>query len=107
MADTISVEVACATPDKQMLKKIAVKKGATAGHAIDASGIAEQFPELSIDRLQVGVWSRPVARTAQLREGDRVEIYRPLGMDPREARRRIADSGGVMGSSRPAVKDPD
>ena len=49
--------------------------------------IDERFPEVSLDELQAGIWGKPVERTHALREGDRVEVYRPLEMDPREARR--------------------
>lgn len=99
MADTISVEVACATPDKQFLEQVELNKPATVAEAIVASGVREAFPELNFDELKIGVWSKPLAPATQLRDGDRVEVYRPLEMDPREARRKIADSGGVMGIS--------
>ena len=51
------------------------------------SGLARQFPDIDFDTLQTGVWGKPMARNHVVREGDRVELYRPLEMDPRDARR--------------------
>lgn len=81
------VEVAFATPERQFLASITVSGDAVVDDAIRISGVREQFPEVAIDELQAGIWGRPVERSHALREGDRVEIYRPLEMDPREARR--------------------
>ena len=64
-----------------------VEEGATVAQAIRGSGIERQFPEVDMSALQVGIWGRPVDRSRVLRQGDRVEIYRPLETDPREARR--------------------
>ena len=55
--------------------------------AIERSDIADAFPGVNLDGLQAGIWGSPAERNRLLREGDRVELYRPLAMDPREARR--------------------
>ena len=60
---------------------------ATAIDAIRASGLAERFPEIDIEGSTLGVWGRVCALQTPLQAGDRVEIYRPLTMDPNEARR--------------------
>ncbi len=60
---------------------------ATAIDAIRASGLAARFPDVDIGAATLGVWGRACAPDTRLREGDRVEIYRPLTMDPNEARR--------------------
>jgi putative ubiquitin-RnfH superfamily antitoxin RatB of RatAB toxin-antitoxin module len=60
---------------------------ATAVDAIRASGILERFPEIDIEGSTLGVWGRACGLQTPLRAGDRVEIYRPLTMDPNEARR--------------------
>ena len=83
----MQVEVVFALPDRQVLEALEVENGATVAEAIARSGIERRFPEADLSELQVGVWGRAVDRSRVLREGDRVEIYRPLEMDPREARR--------------------
>ena len=64
-----------------------VPETATAIDAIRAAGLAERFPDVDIDASTLGVWGRACAPDTRLREGDRVELYRPLAMDPNEARR--------------------
>ncbi len=60
---------------------------ATAFDAIRASGLAQRFPDVDITAATVGLWGRACALDAKLKEGDRLELYRPLAMDPNEARR--------------------
>ncbi len=55
-----------------------------------ASGLVEEFPEIDLERAPLGVFGRSCADDTVLRAGDRVEIYRPLQIDPKEARRRRA-----------------
>ena len=81
------VEVVFALPDRQWLETVSAEDGASVADALRLSGIEERFPDVSFDELQVGIWGKPVERTQALRDGDRVEVYRPLEMDPREARR--------------------
>lgn len=61
--------------------------GATVADALRASGLEARYPGVAWAELPVGVWSRPCARASALRDGDRVEVYRPLVVDPKEARR--------------------
>ena len=84
------VEVAYATPEKQAIVRVDVPAGCTVGEAIARSNIRSQFPEMEIDPAAVGIFSRKVSMSQVLREGDRVEIYRPLLADPRETRRKRA-----------------
>ncbi len=90
MADTIDVEVAYAEPARQFLRRIALPAGATIADAIAASGLEG---ELGIDasKLATGIWSKPKPRDTRLADGDRVELYRLLTADPKEARRRRAN----------------
>ena len=81
------VEVVFALAEKQALQAVDLPDGATVAQAIDASAIARQFPGLDFGELQVGIWGKPVERDCAVQDGDRVELYRPLEMDPREARR--------------------
>ena len=60
---------------------------ATAFDAIRASGLFERHPELGLGEPLIGIWGRACALDAVLGDGDRVEVYRPLTMDPNEARR--------------------
>ena len=64
------------------------------------SGIAREFPSLDLDDCKLGIWGQVVADDAVLAHGDRVEIYRPLVNDPRQARMRLAAEGQTMGSGR-------
>ncbi len=86
-------EVVFALPDRQVLIEIEATDGLTVGEAIEISGIGRRFPAFDMDRLETGIWGRVVSREHPVEAGDRVEIYRPLAMDPREARRRRADRG--------------
>lgn len=66
---------------------IELAEPATALDAIRASGLAERFPEVDVAASTLGLWGRACPPDALLKEGDRVELYRPLAMDPNEARR--------------------
>ncbi len=97
MSDLINVEVVLATPPKQVLIALRVPQGSTAAEVIAASGVEGQFPDLRPAELAVGVWGRLVERDHVVGDGDRVEIYRPLLIEPREARRQLARAGRTMG----------
>lgn len=105
--ELVDVEVACASPAKQVLIPLRLPRGATVGDAIAASGVARQFAGTPIDALQVGIWGRLVERDHAVRSGDRVEIYRPLQIEPREARRELARAGKTMGQCAKTPKGPD
>lgn len=83
----MQVEVVFALADKQVLVAVEVPAGATVSDAIDRSGLARKFPDCDFPELQAGIWGKPVGHDHAVREGDRVELYRPLAMDPRDARR--------------------
>jgi uncharacterized protein len=89
MAETIEIEVAYAEPERQFLRRVTLDAGASVEDAIAASSIEASFG-IDASKLAAGIWSKPVARDAMLEEGDRVELYRPLIADPKEARRRRA-----------------
>lgn len=94
----MQVEVVYALPDRQELVRLELPAGATVARAIQASGLSERFPEEPIGSCKTGVWGRIVGRDHALADGDRVELYRPLLIDPREARRRLAGMGRSMGA---------
>ena len=87
MAETLRVEIVFATPGRQELVAIDVQPGTTVQQAIDKSAIKERFADVDLGELPVGIWGHEVGRDQELRAGDRVEIYRALQMEPREARR--------------------
>ena len=88
----ITVEVAYALPGKQKIISLQVVEGTTIEQAIQQSGILQLFPEINLDKQKVGVFSQIKALDTVLKEGDRVEIYRPLTRDPKDKRRIRAAS---------------
>jgi hypothetical protein len=95
-----TIEVAYALPERQRVVIVEFREGMTAMQAIERTGLLRDCPELSGRPLDLGIFGRVVPAGQVLRAGDRVEIYRPLRVDPRESRRRLAASGRTMG--RPA-----
>ena len=87
-----AVVVAYAGGDRQVLRGLEIVPGSTLADAISASGLLRDFPEIDLAQNRVGIFGRLVRLDTPLREGDRVEIYRPLTADPKEARRRSVDS---------------
>ena len=94
---TITVEVVFALAERQELVTVTVPSGSSAGEAVERSAIARMFPEQDLSVCTIGVWGRLVDRDHRLQHGDRIEIYRPLLIDPREARRQLAAEGKSMG----------
>ena len=89
----IPVEVAYATPDKQTLLSLQVPEGTTALEAVRQSGIADQYSAIKLDQDPMGIFSNllngkdwPLPAEYALQPNDRVEIYRPLQIDPKQAR---------------------
>ncbi|WP_296935251.1 RnfH family protein [uncultured Marinobacter sp.] len=84
----MQVEVAYARPDRQEIVPVNVPEGTTALEAAKLSGITDIFPEIDPDTIDMGVFGKVIKDPAAhvLREGDRVELYRPLKIDPKQAR---------------------
>jgi len=89
-AEPIVVEVAYALPQEQLILRLELPAGTTLQEALRRSGILERFPQIDLAQDRVGIFSRPAQLADVLHDGDRVEIYRPLVVDPKEARRRRA-----------------
>ena len=83
----LEVEVAYALLERQFLKAIKLERGATVREAIVASGVLSEFPQIDLESVSVGIFSKRITLDAPLADGDRVEIYRPLLVSPTEARR--------------------
>lgn len=82
------IEVAYARPDKQEIVSVNVPEGTTAMDAVRQSGIVSIFPEIDVEAINMGIFGKVIKKPAEheLRDGDRVELYRPLQIDPKQAR---------------------
>jgi len=96
--DEPTVEVAYAPRDRQTVVCVKLSDGMTALGAVEASGLLRSHEELRGRALDLGIFGRRVPSGEPLRNGDRVEIYRPLTADPREVRRRLAAEGRTKGN---------
>lgn len=86
----IRVSVALALPDRQEVVALRLEPGSTVGDALARADLGRRFPGVDLAAAPLGIWSRPCERSTPLRDGDRVEVYRPLQADPKEMRRRRA-----------------
>lgn len=92
-----TVSVVYATRDHQPMVTLKFEAGLTALGAVELSGLLARFPEIDAGSLSLGVFGTLVGHEHRLEPGDRVEICRPLEVDPREMRRELLASGKVMG----------
>lgn len=95
-ADSIAIEVAYALPDEQVIIPLEIEAGTTCEQALARSGVLTRFPEIDLAVNKVGVFGKLGRLDAVLRDGDRVEIYRPLLADPKEIRKQRAAEGKKM-----------
>lgn len=86
-AAAIVVEIVYALPDRQIVQSMEVTPGTTLQQALDASGLLQRFPEISQNGLDAGIYGKRADCSTVLRAFDRIEIYRPLIADPKQARR--------------------
>lgn len=84
------VALALALPGQQELVELELTEGATVGDAIAAARADPRLANLDLAGFKVGIWSRAASTASVLREGDRVELYRELKADPKDARRARA-----------------
>ncbi len=84
------VYVAFGTPERQVELELDWQAGETVGELIERSGVCDQFPEIDLAINKTGIWSKLCSLEDEPEPGDRVEIYRPLKVDPKEARRKRA-----------------
>ena len=87
MADNEVVEVAYATTKRQIILSVNWKQGLLLEQAIQSSDILTLFPEIDLTVNKVGIFAKICQLQQTLRCGDRIEIYRPLIIDPKQARR--------------------
>lgn len=91
MAERLRIEVAYVEPGRQFLQVLELPADATVAQALAACDLALQFPGLDLAASKLGIFSRPATRETRLRDGDRVEVYRPLIANPKAARRERAE----------------
>ncbi|WII92618.1 RnfH family protein [Kingella negevensis] len=86
--DNINIEVAYGTAQQQKLYTLQLPTGSTARQAAIAANVQTDFPESQPENAPLGIFGKAIKDNHILREGDRVEIYRPLLADPKDARRK-------------------
>ena len=84
----IQIEIAYGTAQTQKLYRMTVKAACTARQAVLASPVADDFPEADVHTEPLGIFGKRVKDATVLRDGDRIEVYRPLVADPKDARRK-------------------
>lgn len=89
-SETISVELIYIEPNSQNCLELVLVKGASIEQALHVSGLLERFPEIDLTLNKVGIFSKIQSLDTVLNSGDRIEVYRPLLADPKEARRQRA-----------------
>jgi len=98
---TAKVEVVYALPERQRVVTLAMPEaGLTAQAAFQLSGLLDEFPELRDQPLVLGIYGTVCAPDRVLRDRDRVEVYRPLRVDPRAQRRERAANAARKGRKR-------
>lgn len=89
----IAIEVAYATPEKQRILTLTVEPGTSVMDAAKASGIDKEFPEIDWASAKMGIFGK-ASRSPdkdEVKAGDRIEVYRPLLIDPKQARKNRAE----------------
>lgn len=90
MPSKIWVELVYALPSQQKQYHIEMLASSTVQQVVEASGVLQEFPELQIHELMLGIWGRRVTLEQVVQTDDRIEIYRPLVIDPKQARKAKA-----------------
>ncbi len=86
----INIEIVYAVPDRAIIMKLEVESGATVKDALGKSGFAQKYPQYPIDPESLAIFGKLVELSQPLKDKDRIEILRPLLIDPKDARRRRA-----------------
>lgn len=85
------IEVIYALPKEQILIGLDVEQGTTVEQAVKLSGILAKYPEIDLTKNKLGIFGKVTKAEQELRDKDRIEIYRPLIADPKESRRKRAE----------------
>ncbi len=89
----MKIAVVYALPNRQMMLTATVPDGATVKDAIERSGMLKQCPEIDFARQKVGIFHKIVTLDTVLADGDRIEIYRPITVDPKTVKRKAKGEG--------------
>jgi hypothetical protein len=89
------IGVAYADTFKRSWLQLDVPDGSTVREAIEHSGLLRQFPDIDLEHQRVGIFGKLTTLDAQVKEGDRVEIYRPITADPEQVERRDQTDEGT------------
>ncbi|CAK0755621.1 Protein RnfH [Gammaproteobacteria bacterium] len=89
----MKISVSYALPNRQILLTVDLPDGAIVKEAIERSGILKQFPAIDLKQQKVGVFNKVTTLETVLADGDRVEIYRALTVDPKTVRRKTKSDG--------------
>ena len=100
MPEQILVEVSYASPTKQIIIAIKAPIDFNVKQAIEKSGIQKKFPEIDLGKNNVGIFGKQTTLEHSLKNKDRIEIYRPLIIDPKELRRKKAAEGMKKGGGK-------
>ncbi|MBW4010834.1 RnfH family protein [Neisseria meningitidis] len=84
----LEIEIVYGLPDRQALKTMQLAEGTTVRAAALKSGLDGIFEDLNLYSAPLGIFGKAVKDDTPLRDGDRIEVYRPLLIDPKEARRK-------------------
>lgn len=96
-SDQLKIEVVYALPERQEVISLQLASGSTVQQAVEQSGLLAQYPEIDLTlKNKLGIFAKLVKPDTLLRDRDRVEIYRPLIADPKEARKQQASKGRTM-----------
>ncbi|MFL9990908.1 RnfH family protein [Paraburkholderia sediminicola] len=98
MSARLSIEVCYALANEQTLIAVELPEGATVQQALDTSGILQRYPQIDLGTQKVGVFGKLKPLDAVLADHDRVEIYRPLLVDPKLSRQRRVEKTRKAGS---------
>ena len=92
----ITVEIAYALPEQQLIITIQIPERSSIENAIQTSGILQRFPEIDLNMNKVGIFGKLAKLETSLRDMDRIEIYRPLIVDPKAVRRNRAENAKAL-----------
>ncbi len=90
-AERVRATVVYLSPQRQLALPVELTRGSSLQEAVAASGLLQQAPELAGQPLDLGVFNRLRQASEPVHDGDRIEVYRPLAVDPKEARRVRAE----------------
>ena len=111
MSELCTIEVVYGTPEKQEIITLEVPLETSVEDCITQSNVQKMFPEIDLAENKVGIWNRTCRLNDTVKDGDRIEIYRPLIADPKEVRRLRAEKAKAEGRAnkvtggRPLAKD--